>query len=243
MTPLTLSEVEGRVGSWHYFARYWKRVAIGVAALLVTATLALLVPWLLGRTVTALEGADPAGDIPPLAIAMAAAALGQALIRIVSRVMLFNAAREAEFDLRNDLLANLLRQSPSFYRAHPVGDLMSRLTSDVQTVRAMWGPGILNLVNTAFVFTTALILMVRIDWQLTLIAMLPYPVMFGFGKLFGRRMYRSSRAVQDYLGTMSNGLQEDLTGIGVIKTYNLEPQRTRRFAAMSDELLARNMVL
>ena len=70
---------------------------------------------------------------------MAVFALATAITRIFSRIWIFNAARAAEYDLRSDLFGHLMTLSPAYYREHPTGDVMSRLTNDVQTVRAMWG--------------------------------------------------------------------------------------------------------
>src|SRR5205085_7692544 len=122
-------------GPWTYLARYRGHLALGLAALLATSVLALAVPILLGRTVDALRAPDPASHVPRLALLMMGFALAQAIARIASRISVFNAARGAEADLRADLFAHLLTLDPAYYRAHPVGDVMSRLTSDVQTVR------------------------------------------------------------------------------------------------------------
>jgi len=230
-------------GAWTFVLRYRSRLLLGVLMLVATNGCALAIPWLLGRTIDALHGTDPAGYVPRLALGMIAIAVLQAATRIGSRIWLFNAARMAEADLRSTLFDHLLTLEPAYYRTHPVGDIMSRLTNDVQTVRAMWGPGLLNLVNTAFVFSAALVLMLGIDPWLTLWALLPYPSMVAVGSMFGRRLYRASRAVQDELGALSTAVQEDLTGVQVIKTYGLEEERQVRFAGRSTRLLDRNMVL
>lgn len=218
-------------------------LVFGGAMLIVTNAFALAVPWLLGRVIDALEGTDPAGDITVLALVMIGAALGQAFSRIASRIALFNAARKAEYDLRSELFSHLLTLDGEYFRRHPTGDVMSRLTNDVQTVRALWGPGILNLVNTTFLFVAAAVLMVGIDLELTLWAILPYPSVVILGRVFGRRLYHRSRRVQDQLGELSSSLQEDLTGIGVIKAYTAERQRRGRFRKLSEHLLSANMQL
>ena len=216
---------------------------MGTVMLVATNAFALAIPWLLGRVIDALRGPDPAGQVPRLALAMIAMATLQAVSRIGSRVALFNAARMGEADLRSVLFGHLLTLDPAFYRGHSVGDVMSRLTNDVQTVRGMWGPGLLNLVNTGFVFTAALVLMLGIDPWLTLWALIPYPGMVVLGSVFGRRIYRTSRAVQEELGGLSTAVQEDLTGIQVIKTYGIEDERHGRFSRRSNRLLERNMAL
>ncbi len=232
-----------RLTPWTHLRRYRGRVAAGIVLLLLTNAAALTVPYLLGLTIDALRGSDPRHEVPALALMMVFVAVVKAAVRTGSRVTIFDAARMAEHDLRSDLFRHLLRLEPSFHHQHPSGDLMSRLTNDVQTVRALWGPGLLNLVNTTFIFTSALVLMVRIDATLTLWAVLPYPAIILLGRMFGRRIYRASRKVQAQLGALSNTVQEDLSGIGIIKTYTLEDRRRDNFAASAAQLLEHNMVL
>src|SRR2546423_4362978 len=127
-----------------------------------------------GAAMQSLKDGD-AGAVPMEALAMGAFALGTALTRIWSRIWIFNAARSAEYELRSDLFGHLLTLDAGFYRQNPTGDVMSRLTNDVQTVRAMWGAGVLQLINTAFAFGSVLVVMLLIDPVLTLWAILPYP--------------------------------------------------------------------
>ncbi len=228
---------------WAYVRPYKLLIALGVAMLVATNVLFLGIPVMLGEIIDALKGDDPAAKIQRLAIWMIVFALATAITRIVSRVALFNAARKAEYELRSDLFAHLLRFEPAFYRQNPTGDLMSRLTNDVQTVRVLWGAGILNVINTVCAFGAVLVMMVRIDPMLTFWAMLPYPSMVLLGRIFGRRIYRASRGVQEQLGKLSSSVQEDLTGIGVVKTYTLEPHRRAGFRGLSEVLLERNMRL
>jgi ATP-binding cassette subfamily B protein len=225
-----------------FVARYPMRLAFGCAMLLATSALTLAIPGVLGATIDAFDGSDPAAHVPRLAMLMIGLAVAQAVVRIASRIALFNAARMAEYDLRSQLFRHLVKLEPGYYRDHPTGDVLSRLTNDVQTVRAMWGPGVLNLVNTTFMFLGALALMLSIDPWLTLWAMLPYPSMVLVGAMFGRRIYRASSDVQQQLGTLSASIQEDLVGVGVIKAYGLERERERNFARSSAALLDRNMV-
>ncbi len=228
--------------AWGYLTRYRGAIVGGVVMLLLTNVLFLGIPVTTGLTVEALEEGRH-DDIPLLAGLMVAFALGTAVTRILSRVWIFNAARAAEFDLRSDLFRHLLGLDLPWYRAHPTGDVMSRLTNDVQTVRAMWGAGVLNVVNTLFAFATVLVMMIRVDPWLTLWACLPYPTIVLLGRVFGKRIYRSSQAVQAQLGALSNEIQEDLTSIQAIKAYGLEGIRKERFRQSSQKLLEKNMAL
>ena len=210
--------------------------------LLLTNVLFLGVPVTTGLTVEALKDGRH-GDVPELVALMVLFAFGTAITRILSRVWIFNAARAAEYDLRSDLFRHLLGLDLPWYRAHPTGDVMSRLTNDVQTVRAMWGAGILNVINTLFAFVTVLVMMIRLDPWLTLWACLPYPTIAVLGRAFGKRVYRTSQAVQAQLGSLSNEIQEDLTSIQAIKSYGLEQVRKERFRVSSQKLLEKNMAL
>ena len=230
-------------GPWSYLARYRRGLLGGVVMLLLTNAMFLGIPVTTGKVVAALGHGDPDGRVPLLCAAMVGFALATAVTRIWSRVWIFNAARSAEYDLRGDLFHHLLGLDGPYHAAHPTGDTMSRLTNDVQTVRAMWGAGVLNIVNTAFAFATVLTMMIRIDPTLTLIACLPYPTIVVAGRLFGKRIYKASIGVQAQLGTLSNEIQEDLTAIAAIKTYGLERERRARFVAASQQLLGRNMAL
>ena len=241
--PLAEPLQRPRRSPWAYLRPYRTRIVLGTVLLLATSVCALTVPWLLGNTIDALRSDAPMEKIPTLAGLMVGFAILQAIVRIGSRLALFNTAREAEYDLRREVFDHLLRLEPGFYQRNPTGDVMSRLTNDVLSVRVLWGPGILNVVNTTFTFTTTLVLMLMIDPWLTLFAMMPFPVVLLIGRFFGKRIYKVSRGVQAQLGAVSSAVQEDLSGVGVIKTYTLEQPRYRNFEGMSKTLLSRNMAL
>jgi ATP-binding cassette subfamily B protein len=177
------------------------------------------------------------------ALLIAGCAALQAVIRTWSRVLIFNAGRNLEYGLRRDVFAHLSRMDAGFYRQHPTGDLMSRLTNDLGAVRMLFGPGLLNLVNTVLVYASSLVLLVRLSPRLTLFALLPYPFLILGGRVFSRAMYRASRELQEQLGKMSTAVQEDLAGMAVIKQYALEPERHAAFSKLNDEYLDRSLRL
>ena len=179
--------------------------------------------------------------VAPLAILLVAFAVATATARILSRVWIFNAARAAEYDLRSELFGHVMTLSPGYYRDHPTGDVMSRLTNDVQTVRAMWGAGAVHLTNALTSFATTLTWMLIRDWRIALLAIVPYPLIFFVGQALSKRVYRTQRDVQAELGTLSSSIQENLAAIQVIKTYGLEDVRRTGFLAGSRRLLDKNM--
>ena len=208
--------------------------------MLATNLFFLGVAHFLGRGVAELSHQEFAA-VPRTVVLLAGFAIATAITRIASRVWIFNAARAAEYDLRSDLFGHLMTLSPSYYRDHPTGDVMSRLTNDVQTVRAMWGAGAVHLANAITSFATTLTLMLVVDPVVALLAIVPYPLIFFVGQALSKRIYRTQRDVQAELGALSSRIQEDLGAIQVIKTYGLEDVRRRGFLAGSHRLLEKNM--
>jgi ATP-binding cassette subfamily B protein len=207
--------------------------------MLLTNLCYLGVPYMMGRAV------DSVGEGPErvifLCAGMAGFAAATALTRIWSRVWIFNAARGAEYDLRSELFGHMMKQSPAYYREHPVGDVMSRLTNDVQTIRAVWGFGIVSLTNAILSFVSVLGVMLWTDPVVTLWAIVPFPLIYVVGQAMSRRIFGTMRTVQAQLGALSSRLQEDLGAIHVIKTYGLEQVRRTGFVEGSERLLRTNM--
>jgi len=231
---------DSAASSLGYLKPYRKQFAWGVVMLLLTNVFYLGVPETLGRAIDALGVRDDS-YIFVLVGLMAAFAAATAITRIVSRILIFNAARAAEYDLRSNLFGHLMTLSPGYYRDHPTGDVMSRLTNDVQTVRGMWGAGLLNLANAVVAFVTVLGVMLATDPIVTLWAILPFPLIYVVGQAMSKRIYTTMRGVQAELGALSSRIQEDLGAIQVIKTYGLEDVRREGFVERSQKLLQQNM--
>jgi ATP-binding cassette subfamily B protein len=231
---------EDEPSSLRYLRPYRSQLVWGVVMMLLTNLFFLGVPEMIQRAVDALPEGDP-DHVLMLCAGLAGFAVATALTRIWSRVWIFNAARFAEYDMRSDLFGHMMKQSPAYYREHPVGDVMSRLTNDVQTVRAVWGFGIVSLSNALLSFVSVLAVMLLTDPMVTLFVILPFPLIYVVGQAMSRRIFGTMQAVQGELGTLSSRLQEDLGAIHVIKTYGLEGVRRAGFVEGSDRLLRANM--
>jgi ATP-binding cassette subfamily B protein len=156
-----------------------------------------------------------------------------AVIRLISRQLVFGIGRQVEVDLRQRLFEHMLRQEPNWVQTTGSGEVISRATSDVENIRRLLGFAILSLTNTLLAYTMTLPAMLAIDPKLTLAAVGLYPLMLGTVRLFGGRMMRQQRAQQEELAGLSNLIQEDLSGIGAIKIYGQEASEQDAFSGLN----------
>lgn len=225
-----------------YMRPYRPRLLQGSALLLLTNAFDQFIPVLLGKAVDALRAADQQ-QVVQLVLSVTACAVSMAVVRTFSRTRVFYVARDIEFDIRNDLLAHLHRLGPSFFQRMPTGDTMSRAINDLAAIRAMIGFGSLNAVNTAFAYAIAFSLMVSMSPELTLYALIPYPLLILCSRWVGRMMYTRSRDAQEALGTLSGHVQETLSGIRIVRAFANELQQQARFEEANQNALKRNMAL
>ena len=226
-----------------YLRRYKARYAAGGACLLLTASLAMAVPYLLKRAIDAIAHGQPFRVAAELAAAIVAVALVQAVTRTLSRALIFNVGRDVEYELRTDLFAHLQRLPVSYYQAQQTGDLMSRLINDVTAIRMLLGVGILNLVNTPIYYAYGVAIMLTLDARLTLLALLPFPILLLLVKRISRRLMEQTLRVQEGLAGLSSVVQENISGIHVVKAYGAESVAVGRFARLNDEFTRQSVEL
>jgi ATP-binding cassette subfamily B protein len=231
----------GRLGS--YFRRYWRRYVLGALCLLVTSTLIMLIPWWIRAAVRVIEEGGRLEDVTYYAVMIGVAAVFQGIARTFSRLLMFNAARDIEYDLRNDLFAHLQKLSLNFYHSRRTGDLMSRVINDISSVRMLLGAGILNLINAPLYYFYAMALMLSIDVRMTLAALLPYPILIWAVRRFRGRILHSSLRVQEQMAELSNHIQENLSGMHVVKAYAQEQHQIRQFVALNEDYQKRGIEL
>ncbi len=170
---------------------------------------------------------------------LAAASAVHALFRLTSRIVMFRVGREIEFSLRNDYFSHLQSLPASFFASHRTGDLMSRAVNDINNVRLLLGMGLLNIIQTPVLYVGALAVMLTIDPWLTLWALLPFPLFVLFARYFARRIFVATLAGQDQLGRLSTRVQENASGVMVVRSYVLEDRERTRFAEENVELQRR----
>ncbi|HME73353.1 MAG TPA: ABC transporter ATP-binding protein [Myxococcota bacterium] len=200
-------------------------------------------PLLVGFALAAARAGLPAQELTKRCLWLLMVTLLRGGLRYWSRVLVFNAAREIEYELRNDLFAHLQRLPQSFYFRWRTGDLMSRCVNDLGSVRMLLGPGLLSVLQTPILIASFLTAMVAIDAKLALLVLLPYPAFILIARGFGRTLHRANLALQEGLAELSNGLQENVSGIAVVKAYAMEGASERRFDGTNRELYRRQLAL
>jgi ATP-binding cassette, subfamily B, multidrug efflux pump len=229
---------------WQYVRPYRDKVIWGILALLVVNLLSARIPLMIGAGVGALDTGVQTGNYQPVMIA-AGWVLGLASvmmsIRLWSRMLLFGVGRMVEFDLKQKIFDHLLIMDPAYFGANRIGDLINRATSDVDSVRRMLGFSILSLFNTIFAYCTILPTMLHINVKLALVSVSVYPVMLVIVNGFAGRMRNLQTQVQDELSNVSELIQEDMSGIALIKIYAQEANERNAFRSLNNQLLTANM--
>jgi ATP-binding cassette subfamily B multidrug efflux pump len=228
---------------WQYVQRHRWRYVAGTGCLLAATGFSLAIPWMVKHAIEALVTA--AGDAPlaryvGLIVLLAAA---HAIVRLASRFTIIGGSQRVEFDLRNDLYSAFQSLPPAFYQSRRTGDLMARASSDISAVKSLVGFGAVSLIGTMFAFAGTLAAMLAIDPWLTLWALAPYPLLIGLAKRFNTLMHERTQALQEQLGTLSAKVQENLSGMPVIRAYTLEAAEVTAFGQLNAEYLRRSLAL
>jgi ATP-binding cassette subfamily B protein len=226
-----------------YLDRYRLRYLGGAACLLLATAFSLSIPWTVKSAVDALERDGAAARMGPYVLVILGLAVAHGMARLGSRFAMIGAGQWVEHDIRADVYSRLLTLPPAFYHRHRTGDLMSRVSNDISTLRMLAGFGTVMLIGTMLAFGGALGAMWLIDPWLTLFAVAPFPALVIIAKRFHHDVEARSSAVQEQLGALSAKAQENLTGMSVVRAYTMEAREVAEFERLNAEYLARNMAL
>jgi len=164
-------------------------------------------------------------------------------LTFLTRQTIIVTSRNIEFDLRNDLLAHLQKLSTSYFQNKPTGDLMAHATNDIAAVRNVVGPGIMYPSDTLMTFLMVLTLMFVQDWELTLLALVPLPLVSVAVYQIGKLVNKKFNERQEQFSRLTTMAQENLSGIRVIKSYVREAFEITGFESLSRDYLKKNLVL
>ena len=226
-----------------YFRRHRAQLAAGMASNLGEAILGLAAPIIIGRGIDALRQSFSPQQLLRYAGVLVGVTLLQGVFSFLKRRILVAMSRDIEFEIRDRYFAHLERMSQAFFQRNHTGDLMARGTNDLQAVRMLCGPAIMYSANTLFTACGALFFMIRIDGGLTLLALCALPFVAFVTKIFGQRIHRLFQDVQEQFATLSTNVQENLSGIRVIRAYAQEVSSQARFEDLNHEYVERSRVL
>ena len=228
--------------SW-YFRREWRRYLGAVALLIFIAILQLIPPKVVGYVVDGVTQQHYTTSRVLMWIGtLVVVAIVTYLLRYVWRVLLFGASYQLAVELREDFYRQLSRQHPEFYLRHRTGDLMARATNDVDRVVFAAGEGVLTLVDSLVMGCVVLVVMsTQISWQLTLLALLPMPIMAIVIKRYGDQLHERFKLAQAAFSSLNDRTQESMTSIRMIKAFGLEDRQSALFAADAADTGRKNM--
>ena len=226
-----------------YFRREWRRYLGAVLLLVVIAILQLVPPRIVGIVIDGVSKQHmPAKTLAFWIGILLLVAVVVYLLRYVWRVLLFGASYLLAVELREKYYRQLSNQAPSFYHRHRTGDLIARATNDVDRVVFAAGEGLLTLVDSLGMGLAVLFVMsTQISWELTLLSLIPMPIMAMVIKHQGAQLHSRFKSAQAAFSMLNDQAQESLTSIRMIKSFGLENHQSKRFADVAAEAGARNM--
>jgi len=226
-----------------YLRPHQRQAFLGIFALLIVNGIGVYIPLLIRDSIDDLRTAFNFDEIWHFVILILILSTVMWAIRMASRVLLFGLGRQVEFDLKQKIFQHLLGLEPSYFATNTAGDLINRATSDVDNIRRLLGFAVLSLANTVFAYGLTLPVMMSISLQLTLLAIAVYPFMLIAVNLFSEKLRLQQQKVQEELSNLSELIQEDMSGISLIKIYAQEENERHAFRQLNHQLLKANLDL
>ncbi|TME43434.1 MAG: ABC transporter ATP-binding protein [Chloroflexi bacterium] len=221
----------------HYLGQHKVKLLTGILLVAGSSFVAVLPPLLIGRIVDALTTGANLDLIGRLALIMVALAAVENVLRGLGRLRILDSSRRIEYGVRNDLLAHLQTMHLAYFQHQRIGDLMARLTNDLQAVRQMIGFGILMLTNTLMTLLFTFVSMFGVNTKLALITLILTPISSYVFWTIGRRVNRRFEQLQSQFGDLSAKAQENFSGIRVVKAFSQEEDEIRAFAKVNRDYL------
>ena len=240
-----------RVSKWAVLARlmvhirqHKPRLALGLLCIICTNVFLLATPWVTGKyAVDGLQESITRQKLAYYAALIIGLTILQGVFRFFTRMLIIGVSRDVEYTLRNELFQHLESLSLSFYQKNKTGELMSRATNDLSNVRMLLGPGIMYTLNTGLIAAFAIVLMLKISWQLTVFSLLPLPLVSYSVRHFGKGIHDLTEEAQAKLADLSARVQESLAGIRVVKAFVQEKHEVAEFDRMNRSLVDKNREL
>lgn len=226
-----------------YLKPHLKDLYWGISALFIVNIIGVYIPWLIRDIFDDLQANFNFNRLISYVIILFVLACIMWAIRMASRILIFGIGRQVEFDLKQRIFEHLLKLEPAYFNTNTSGDLINRATSDVDNIRRLVGFAILSIINTIFAYGLTLPAMLFINIKLSLMALAIYPLMLITVQLFSDKLRIDQAQVQEKLSDISELIQEDMSGIALIKIYAQEENERKAFAEKNQRLLKANLSL
>jgi ATP-binding cassette, subfamily B, multidrug efflux pump len=228
-----------------FFKQEKKSYITGILLLLIVALLQLLPPKVVGLLADQMKEGTLTGSIlTKWVLILIVTAVLMYAVRYYWRLMIFGSSVKLSKLLRNQLYQHFTNMSPHFYQKHRIGDLMAHATNDLQAIQLTAGTGVLTLVDSLSTGGFVVITMaVTISWKLTLICLIPMPIMAILTSWFGSMLHRTFHKAQEAFSELNDKTQESMTGIKVIKTFGQEKEDIEDFRNQSEDVVEKNIVV
>ena len=226
-----------------YLLRHKKSLALGGLCVAGSAIFSLAKPWIVGSAVNELARSINRAVLIRYGLMLVGASAIEGLFLYLQRWIIIGVSRNIEYEIRNDFFQHLEKLPVRYYHGQRTGDLMSRATNDLGSVRMLIGPAVMYTASSLLVVTGAFIMMIRIDHTMALISLVALPIVAGLVKIFGQQIHLRFKAVQDYFGDISARVQENLAGVRVVRAFGQEQNEIDTFKKMNHEYVERNRSL
>jgi len=228
--------------SW-FFKEEWRRYAIAIPLLIIVGIIDVIPPRLVGLAIDQIHiGTITVNHIFLYIVVFFVITVVSYGITYVWMHKLFGSAYLVERKLRSKLMKHFLKMTPLFYEKNKTGDLMARATNDLKAISITTGFGILTLVDSIFFMLTILLMMILfISFKLTIMAIIPLPIMALLLKIYGDKIHVRFTKAQDAFGDLNDRVLESVSGIRVIRAYAQERADERRFQQMTEDVFRKNV--
>jgi ATP-binding cassette, subfamily B, multidrug efflux pump len=234
-----------------YFKKYWGKLFLGIIITIIARLFQLVMPSYVNKTISVVERfldneiikSQAQSLITNYILIIVGAALLSGFFTFLMRQTIINVSRYIEFDLKNEVFDHYQILNLSFYKKNRTGDLMNRISEDINQVRMYAGPAIMYGIQTLTLFACLIPLMFIKAPTLAAYTLLPLPVLSVLIYQISKIIHRRSTIVQEYLSTLSTFTQEVFSGVSVIKAYTLEPQTNAELSILANEGQQKSMSL
>ena len=226
-----------------YFARYKKKLFLGFLFIILSNIGTVYVPLLMKDSIDALQKNATNQMLLKYGLMIVGASLFAGVFRFMIRQTIIVVSREIEFDLRGDFWKHIQRLPLRYFQNTSTGIIMAHATNDINAVRMFLGPAVMYSIDTSIRLMMVLLLMLSLNTSLTIFALLPLPLLSLLVYKVGKLIHAKFTIIQEKFAQLTTLVQENFSGIRIIKSYVREDSEIKRYAEHSKDFLNKNMNL